>query len=131
MAPFPWMAVAMGASTLANLLFGNKKNKEVTSTTTTEQPPDTAWRDPLVPALSPYMTKMLLGNVGRYENWGQPKGAKGLGMEGWTTDLMSLMNKAWPEILEGLLGKKKKQLVESPHEYHSDEIHRDQLRRRV
>ncbi len=90
---------------LWNLIFGGDENK-ATQTTVTEQP-FRGWQSPSLGLLDPVLLKAFLGNVGRLQGAGFPKGMQDLGIGGMTGDIFDLIGKEWPNIMKGYGGGQK------------------------
>jgi len=85
-----------------------------TTTSTTETPAKVAF-DPMYYALAPAMMKMLGGQYTAMAGAGMPGGARAMGDVGLgnISDIMSLINASWPDIIGAM---KKEQAPTTPAE---------------
>ncbi|MFA5378629.1 MAG: hypothetical protein WC455_22940 [Dehalococcoidia bacterium] len=100
---FPFLPIAMVLSSILPSLFGGGGDEQ-TQTTTTET--DSGYQSPMLGMLDPYITKALLGNFSRLQGAGFPKGLQNLGLGGMNTDIFSLLDQEWPEIMKQYQTKK-------------------------
>jgi len=89
--PFPWMALAVGAPLLLQLmgLGGRGEQQRVTET---EVPP-AGWQDPMLGLMSPLIADILTRRMGAF--------GKGSVYSPWAQKIMEMLGSQFPQILEG------------------------------
>ena len=114
MTPFEIISLILSGGSLLGSLFGGGGDKRE-QTTTSETTPS-KYRSPALGMMEPGILSALLGNAQALGGAGMPGGVSrfGSGANSMFSDIMALLSKEWPTIMEEYNNATKKKTIVSP-----------------